>query len=139
MSFGSTSPTLSDRNKFPLFFRTIAPESSRNSARVAFINYFKWKTVTTFSESENYYLLPLNNLIAHLERSNISCFAIITFSIDNYKEQLRVLKVIFYVNWCYAFTALFVFQESDTRIIIGSFSKDIAPNIFCEVIYLGLK
>lgn len=93
MSYGSTSPALSDRSKFPLFFRTIAPESTRNAARVAFVNHFGWRTVTTFTQSENYFLLPANRLIASLERSNVSCFAVITFSVDNYKEQLRDLKV----------------------------------------------
>ncbi|KAI4463297.1 gaba-b receptor [Holotrichia oblita] len=29
VSYGSTSPNLSDRNKFPFFFRTAAPESSK--------------------------------------------------------------------------------------------------------------
>lgn len=89
---------MSDRNKFPLFFRTVAPESTRNAARVAFIKHFKWKTVTTFSESENYYLLPMNNLITYLESLNITCFVTITFSHDNYKEQLKDLKVGYVLN-----------------------------------------
>ncbi|XP_026331181.1 gamma-aminobutyric acid type B receptor subunit 1-like, partial [Hyposmocoma kahamanoa] len=37
VSFGSTSPALSDRSEFPLFCRTVAPDSSHNPARIAFI------------------------------------------------------------------------------------------------------
>ncbi|KAH9635420.1 hypothetical protein HF086_006660 [Spodoptera exigua] len=37
VSFGSTSPALSDRTEFPLFCRTVAPDSSHNPARIAFI------------------------------------------------------------------------------------------------------
>lgn len=97
ISFGSTSPNLSDRKKFPLFFRTIPPDSSHNSAKIEFLRYFGWEVVISFTQSENAFLLPINNLIKELEISNISCRATITFSVENYKEQLRTLKVRFII------------------------------------------
>ncbi|KAJ8984970.1 hypothetical protein NQ317_007840, partial [Molorchus minor] len=93
VSFGSTTPSLSDRNKFPLFFRTVAPDTSHNSAKIKFVKEFRWSVVATFSQSENAYLLPVNHLVTDLERANVSCISTVTFSLDNYKEQLRVLKV----------------------------------------------
>lgn len=94
ISFGSKSPALSDRHKFPLFFRTVAPDSSHNTAKIRFVKHFKWNVVATFSQSENRFLLPLNELVTDLEKANVSCAATITFSLDNYKEQLKVLKVL---------------------------------------------
>ncbi|KAG8234081.1 hypothetical protein J437_LFUL014541 [Ladona fulva] len=79
VSYGSTSPALSDRREFPLFYRTVAPDSSHNPARLAFVRRFRWDTVTALSQNED------------------------VFSLD-----------------------------TDTRIIIGSFSQEVAPKIFCE-------
>lgn len=94
VSFGSTSPNLSDRNEFPLFFRTVPPDSSYNPARAAFLKHFGWETVAAFCESENTFLLPLNNLVTILENANITCSSTVTFSQDNYREQLMFLKVL---------------------------------------------
>lgn len=93
VSFGSKSPVLSDRKKFPLFFRTVTPDSSHNAARISFIKHFGWEAVATFSQSENAFLLPINRLITQLEKVNVTSSTPITFSLDNYREQLRILKV----------------------------------------------
>ncbi|XP_063700563.1 gamma-aminobutyric acid type B receptor subunit 2 [Culicoides brevitarsis] len=120
VSFGSTSPALSDRGQFPLFYRTSTPDSSHNRARIAFIRKFNWDTVTTFSQNEEVYSLAINDLVTELERANISCTATITFAETDFKEQIRLLK------------------DLDTRIIIGSFSQKLAPIIFCEAYKLSM-
>ncbi|XP_046801157.1 uncharacterized protein LOC111683175 [Lucilia cuprina] len=120
VSFGSTSPALSDRQEFPYFYRTVAPDSSHNPARIAFIRRFAWDTVTTFSQNEEIHSLAVNDLVTELEAANISCAATITFGATDYKEQLLLLR------------------ESDTRIIIGSFSPTLAPLILCEAYRLRM-
>ncbi|XP_063543454.1 gamma-aminobutyric acid type B receptor subunit 2 [Cydia strobilella] len=120
VSFGSTSPALSDRSEFPLFCRTVAPDSSHNPARIAFIRQFGWDTVTAFSQNEEVYSLAVNELVTQLEAANITCAASITFAESDFKEQLKQLK------------------ELDTRIIIGSFSQEMIPKIFCEAFKLGM-
>uniref|UniRef100_A0A1I8QF15 Gamma-aminobutyric acid type B receptor subunit 2 n=1 Tax=Stomoxys calcitrans TaxID=35570 RepID=A0A1I8QF15_STOCA len=120
VSFGSTSPALSDRQEFPYFYRTVAPDSSHNPARIAFIRRFAWDTVTTFSQNEEIHSLAVNDLVTELEAANISCAATITFGATDYKEQLLLLR------------------ESDTRIIIGSFSPILAPHILCEAYRLRM-
>ncbi|XP_061380667.1 gamma-aminobutyric acid type B receptor subunit 2 [Danaus plexippus] len=120
VSFGSTSPALSDRSEFPLFCRTVAPDSSHNPARIAFIRQFGWDTVTAFSQNEEVYSLAVNELVTQLEAANITCAASITFAETDFKEQLQQLK------------------KLDTRIIIGSFSREMIPKIFCEAYRLGM-
>lgn len=93
VSFGSTSPALSDRREFPLFYRTVAPDSSHNPARIAFIRKFGWDTVTTFSQNEEIHSLAVNDLVTELESANISCAATITFAETDFKDQLRFLRV----------------------------------------------
>lgn len=93
VSFGSTSPALSDRREFPLFYRTVAPDSSHNPARIAFIRKFGWDTVTTFSQNEEIYSLAINDLVTELESANISCTATITFAQTDFKDQIQMLRV----------------------------------------------
>lgn len=121
VSFGTTAPALSDRDEFPYFFRTVMPDSAHNPARISFIQYFKWDSVVTFSQNEEIYSLAINDIVTQLERANISCSSTLSFSENDYKEQLKILK------------------DLDTRIIIGSFSLEkFAAKVFCEVkkIYL---
>ncbi|XP_025159952.1 uncharacterized protein LOC105188609 isoform X2 [Harpegnathos saltator] len=120
VSFGSTAPALSDSNEFPLFLRTVAPDSSHNPARIALIKHFGWDTVTALSQTGDMYSLAVNDLVTELEQANITCSATITFAENDYKEQLRTLK------------------ELDTRIIIGSFSTRLAQRVFCEAWKLGM-
>ncbi|XP_043276571.1 gamma-aminobutyric acid type B receptor subunit 2 isoform X2 [Venturia canescens] len=120
VSYGSTAPALSDPTEFPLFVRTVAPDSSHNPARISLIKYFGWDTVTALSQNGDMYSLAVNDLVTELEQANITCAATITFGENDYKEQLRTLK------------------ELDTRIIIGSFSPKLAPLLFCEAWKLGM-
>ncbi|KAK0175457.1 hypothetical protein PV327_009205 [Microctonus hyperodae] len=114
VSFGSIAPALSDQSEFPLFLRTVAPDSSHNPARIALIKHFGWDTVTALSQNGDMYSLAVNNLVTELEQANITCTATITFGENDYREQLKALK------------------ELDTRIIISSFSPKLAPRLFCE-------
>ncbi|XP_052864575.1 gamma-aminobutyric acid type B receptor subunit 2 [Anopheles cruzii] len=120
VSFGSTAPALSDRGEFPLFYRTVAPDSSHHPARIAFLARFGWDMVATFSQNEEGYSLAVNDLVTELERANITCAATISFAETDFKEQLKLLR------------------DRDVRVIIGSFSHEIAPQLFCEVYNLGM-
>lgn len=57
VSFGSTSPSLSDKKEFPLFYRTVAPVSSHSEAIIELIRHFQWDTVTFFTKNENRYTM----------------------------------------------------------------------------------
>jgi gamma-aminobutyric acid type B receptor len=71
----------------------VAPDSSHNPARIAFIRRFGWDTVTTFSQNEEIHSLAVNDLVTELESANISCAATITFAETDFKDQLRMLRV----------------------------------------------
>lgn len=86
MSFGSTSPALSDRQEFPLFYRTVAPDSSHNPARLAFVRGLGWDTVTALSQNEDVYSL-VSMTFAHYYNSDLG-------------EKTRVRHIIFWLNIC---------------------------------------
>ncbi|XP_069990618.1 uncharacterized protein [Penaeus vannamei] len=115
VSFGSVSPALSDRQTFPRFIRTVAPDSSHNAARLAFLTRHAWSTVATISEDHDMYTLALNELVPALESANISLQATVTLSSEDLTEHLHTLK------------------EKDCRIFIASFSPELARKVFCQV------
>lgn len=55
VSYGANSFYLSDKKKYPLFFRTIPPEEGQNRARLAVLKYFKWNRIAVLTEKEPYY------------------------------------------------------------------------------------
>ncbi|KAK3854229.1 hypothetical protein Pcinc_039275, partial [Petrolisthes cinctipes] len=114
VSFGSVSPALSDRSSFPRFIRTVAPDSSHNAARLAFLTHHSWSTVTTISENHDMYTLALNELMPALEAANITLQATVTLSPGDYTEHLHSLK------------------NQDCRIFIASFSTELARKVFCQ-------
>ena len=57
ISYGSSSPTLSDRDMFPKFFRTIPSETQSNSARFALMQQYNWTKVATLHETRNVFTL----------------------------------------------------------------------------------
>lgn len=63
VSYGSTAPALSDQSEYPLFVRTVAPDSSHNPARISLIKFFRWDTITALSQnSDKYSLVNQNHL-----------------------------------------------------------------------------
>ena len=51
MSYGSVSPALSDKSRYPKFFRTSSSDVGMNPVRIAMMKQFNWKRVATISES----------------------------------------------------------------------------------------
>ena len=47
LSYGDTDPVLSDRDKYPNFFRIVPSDSDFNPARLALLRHFNWSIVGT--------------------------------------------------------------------------------------------
>ena len=45
VGYSTSSPSLSNKEKFPLYFRTSTTEIMENPSRLALLKYFKWKRV----------------------------------------------------------------------------------------------
>lgn len=57
ISHAATSAGLSDRQKFPFFFRTVAVESAHNAAILAVLRHFRWDSVSVLVQNEDDYSL----------------------------------------------------------------------------------
>ncbi|RDD39883.1 Gamma-aminobutyric acid type B receptor subunit 2 [Trichoplax sp. H2] len=119
-SYGATSPSLSDKKKFPFFLRTIPSDASMNGPRVALLKAFQWKKVGLIYQSENIFAVTMEELIKLLKIEGISVLASTVFT-NNPKNQIEQLKA------------------SDARIIIASFYEKEGRKVMCEAYHQGLK
>lgn len=52
VSYASTVSELSDKDKYPLLYSIVPPDSSQNGARMAFLKHFRWKRIATIRQNE---------------------------------------------------------------------------------------
>ncbi|KAL9967671.1 hypothetical protein ACROYT_G025952 [Oculina patagonica] len=122
VSYGASSFYLSDKEKYPLFFRTIPPEEGHNYGRVAVLKYFKWDRIAILTEREPYYEAALASLTKLLEENNISIVAqefLGEGKEEDHESPINILKV------------------KDARIIVGLFSEEKAVEVFCQAYKQG--
>ena len=55
MSYGSTTPVLTNREKFPYFFRTISSANDFIPVRMAIMKKFGWNRVAVLTEQREPY------------------------------------------------------------------------------------
>ena len=52
LAYGSSSPALSNRERFPTFFRTHPSATLHNPTRVRIFQKFKWRRIATIQETQ---------------------------------------------------------------------------------------
>nr|QAB04952.1 GABAB-R1-d [Nematostella vectensis] len=119
VSYASTASDLSNKEKYPLLYRTVQPDSAFNSARVSVLEFYGWRRVGTLRQDDFVFSSVMSELHQSLEDHNISVVSPETFS----KEPRRHLEAI---------------KDQDARIIIGMFYEDAARRVFCEAYKLGM-
>ncbi|XP_041352632.1 gamma-aminobutyric acid type B receptor subunit 1-like [Gigantopelta aegis] len=113
VSYSSSSPVLSDKHRFPYFFRVVANQHKHNYLRVAFLQYFNWTKVTTIHQSEQVFGL----MVEHIENILIT-------------KNIKVMNKFVFTNSPRVFVQKL--KDDDARIIIGAFYTDKARKVFCE-------
>jgi len=53
MSYASTASDLSNKQKYPLLFNMVPPDSAHNNAIMAFLKYFKWNRIATIRQNDD--------------------------------------------------------------------------------------
>ncbi|CAH3032189.1 unnamed protein product [Porites lobata] len=101
IGYSATSPSLSNKEKYPLYFRTSTSEIMENPARVALLKYFKWKRVAVIVQQADIFELTVDDLIPMLMESNVTVIATESFQNDPSSSVKYLLK------------------KRDARIIIG--------------------
>ena len=57
IGYSTSSPLFSDKEKFPLYFRTSTSETMENPSRVALLKQFNWKKVALLVQNLDIYVL----------------------------------------------------------------------------------
>ncbi|XP_033742389.1 gamma-aminobutyric acid type B receptor subunit 2-like [Pecten maximus] len=122
VSYASTSPALSEREKYKTFFRLAPTDAANNPARALFLQHFRWNAVATVYENKEEFYLAMAELTPFLEQHNISVKATESFGTKagEITSKMKSLK------------------DSDSRIIIGAFSEPAARQVLCEAYRLKM-
>lgn len=115
VSYGSSSPALSDRGRFRTFFRTHPSAVLQNPARLKLFEFEKWKKIAILLEASELFISTAEDLEAQCKKAGVEITHRQILQTGAVSEAVRTLKQI------------------DARIIVGLFYEQTAIDVFCAV------
>ncbi|XP_014679855.1 PREDICTED: gamma-aminobutyric acid type B receptor subunit 1-like [Priapulus caudatus] len=120
ISPSSVAPSLSDRKRFPLFFRTATAEDTMNNIRIELMKHLNWKRVSIMQEALEIFTTASEPFVQMLAENNFTLqMNLLIQSGDDPRPSIEIL------------------QRNDVRIIFGGFYPERATRVFCEAYKLG--
>nr|XP_006815500.1 PREDICTED: gamma-aminobutyric acid type B receptor subunit 1-like [Saccoglossus kowalevskii] len=119
LSYSAASSALSNRERYPTYFRTYLPDTALNPARVRLMKDFGWTRVATIHENYELFSLAIDNLLTLMKENNITAIKSESFS-ENPKNQIENLK------------------KDDAKIIVANTYARMARRVFCEAYKQGM-
>ncbi|GFX38241.1 gamma-aminobutyric acid type B receptor subunit 1 [Trichonephila clavipes] len=113
VSYGSSSPALSNRKRFPTFFRTHPSATIHNPTRIKLFQKFKWSRIAIIQEAEEVFISTGEDLEARCKEAGIEVATRQSF-ISDPTDAVRNLV------------------RQDARIIVGMFYVAAARKVICE-------
>ncbi|XP_053401138.1 gamma-aminobutyric acid type B receptor subunit 1-like isoform X2 [Mercenaria mercenaria] len=111
-SYSSSSPILSDRKRFPKFFRLALPDQKLNPARIDLMNEFKWQKVATINQALEFFSSVTDDFVKRVQGTNITILSQEIF-MNNPMTRVQNLKT------------------HDARIIMTAVYEDKAREVLC--------
>ncbi|XP_043533806.1 uncharacterized protein gabbr1b [Chiloscyllium plagiosum] len=115
LSYGSSSPALSNRQRFPTFFRTHPSATLHNPTRVKLFKRWGWTKIATIQQTTEVFTSTLDDLEQRVKEAGIEISVRQSFLTDP-GVAVKNLK------------------RQDARIIVGLFYETEARKVFCEVL-----
>uniref|UniRef100_A0A914UIZ6 G-protein coupled receptors family 3 profile domain-containing protein n=1 Tax=Plectus sambesii TaxID=2011161 RepID=A0A914UIZ6_9BILA len=112
LSYGASSPALSNRDRFPTLFRTHPSANLQNPTRVRLFQKFNWKKITILQSVEEVFTSNAKDL-------EIQCR----------EKGIKVNRQSFYGNPADAVKTMI---RQDARIIVGLYYENEARKVLCE-------
>ncbi|KAK3754479.1 hypothetical protein QZH41_018996, partial [Actinostola sp. cb2023] len=107
VAYGAGTPRLSDKTRYPLFFRVNSPETIPNLAIVALLKYFKWGKVAIVKEDVSVFNDVNENLHILLRSNNITVISTNSFVNDPtnvvrdlLEKDARIIIALMYEGKC---------------------------------------
>ncbi|XP_041350832.1 gamma-aminobutyric acid type B receptor subunit 2-like [Gigantopelta aegis] len=110
----SSSPSLSNKDRFKRFFRIISPATHVNPPRIHMMKYFGWKKISTVHQAIELFSEPVYDMFKLMKKEGIDIVRSEIITTSDVSQQVRNLK------------------ENGARIVLGDFYEDIARKVFCE-------
>ncbi|XP_042204877.1 gamma-aminobutyric acid type B receptor subunit 1-like isoform X2 [Homarus americanus] len=114
LSYGSSSPALSDRQRFPTFFRTHPSATVHNPTRIRVMQKYNWSRVAIIQQAEEVFISTVEDLEVRCKDAGIEIVTRQSFLTDP-TDAVRNLK------------------RQDARIIVGLFYVNAARRVLCEI------
>ncbi|XP_052778520.1 gamma-aminobutyric acid type B receptor subunit 1-like [Mya arenaria] len=109
LSYGSSSPILSDRKRYPRFFRITTPDQKLNEARLEIMKTFGWVKVATIHHAQEFFSAVTDDFVKKAALYNVSIVSQEIFvhhptarveNIKAYKSGLYGPKIVWvFVGW----------------------------------------
>lgn len=119
VGYGASSPALSDRSRFPTFFRTHPSATIHNPTRIRLFEKYGWSRVAIILETEEVFIETARDLEQRCRARNIQLLTRVSF-VRQPADAMDNLK------------------RADPRIIVGMFYKQQARRVMCEAYKRGL-
>ncbi|ELT92412.1 hypothetical protein CAPTEDRAFT_123994 [Capitella teleta] len=119
VSYSATSPALSDRERYPRFFRTVAPDTCVIPARRAMMEYYGWNKIGTIHETYEIFTAVTDEINQMMSEQN---WTIITTEVMTNKPADQIANLI----------------KADARIIMAGFYINPGLLLMCEAYKQGL-
>ncbi|XP_076343552.1 gamma-aminobutyric acid type B receptor subunit 1-like isoform X1 [Tachypleus tridentatus] len=113
VSYGSSSPALSNRKRFPTFFRTHPSATIHNPTRIRLFQKFKWSRIAIIQEAEEVFMSTGEDLEERCEEAGIEIVTRQSFLTDPTDAVRNLVR-------------------QDARIIVGMFYGAAARRVICE-------
>ncbi|CAF2663216.1 unnamed protein product [Rotaria sp. Silwood2] len=113
LSYGSSSPALSNRIRFRTFFRTHPPATLHNPTRIKFFDLFGWKRIAILIQTEEVWQSTAEHLETLAREHNVHI----------------AVRQLFDNDPSHAISNL---KKDDIRIIVGLFYEEKARKVFCK-------
>ncbi|NXB65314.1 GABR1 protein, partial [Struthidea cinerea] len=114
LSYGSSSPALSNRQRFPTFFRTHPSATLHNPTRVQLFKKWGWTKIATIQQTTEVFTSTLDDLDQRVKEAGLE----ITFRQSFFSDPAAPVRNL---------------KRQDARIIVGLFYETEARKVFCEV------
>ncbi|XP_046442537.1 gamma-aminobutyric acid type B receptor subunit 1-like [Daphnia pulex] len=119
LSYGASSPALSNRQRFPTLFRTHPSATVHNPTRVKILQNFGWSRIAILQQAEEVFISTVEDLETRCRESGIEIVTRQSF-LNDPSESVRNLR------------------RQDARIIVGLFYVVAARRVLCEMYKQGL-
>ncbi|XP_060600012.1 gamma-aminobutyric acid type B receptor subunit 1-like [Ruditapes philippinarum] len=118
-SYGSSSPILSDRKRFPRFFRIALPDQKLNPARIDLMRTFNWKKVATINQALEFFSVVIDDFVQRVQGTEITIISQEIF-VNDPLTRVQNLKT------------------HDARIIMTAMYEHKARDVLCAAYKVGL-